>query len=352
MPAVSQLYVRSEENVRGPLRISEIRSLIEKGGLRGGFEVSVDGKRWLDARKVRGLLPREENPRHAAPAVHTPHPRSEILHLLGRIHRLSASLAITFYSFLALALLLSTSFVFWGFYRLVLAYAGGTSPLIAGFTVVAPACFLGAAFAHAAGNLFLRTRLGISESERQYLALYLPWNRVPEIWPSCLRRWLYSGDWLLEPEPSPQAPYIRAFVTGKHAASIQEEIALWTELCRGIDASAVPSARKASIRELAYVERLPQWIRDLDSGSTLKEIESRLGPPGRTWIANLVKRAALRSPFFAGIDPEKNLRDLEMEFHYRKLSEEREGLLVILRPRPHTAGSPPIELESTVAEVA
>lgn len=204
-------------------------------------------------------------------------------------------------------------------------------PLFLGLTALLPSVLLAGAIAHLAGNYLLRRFCGLDNLERRSLALHLPWNRTPSEWPAYFRRWIYCGDWLVENFSGDLLPYVRAFVTGDVPKNIEEELALWS--------SFMQSSRRSqeievghSVRELACVDALPSWTREITPGMNLPDLEKALGNTGHEWAVSLLKRAATRKRIFGLVDITGDLHEAIFEFHYSRLSNDREGLMVVIRP--------------------
>lgn len=198
-----------------------------------------------------------------------------------------------------------------------------------------PCVLGGAALSHLAGNMLLRILTGLSDKERRCLALHLPWRSTPAEWPRYLRKWMYTGDWLVEDFGSDLLPYVRAFITGPAPESLETELDLWAELMSGTRAGGGGHDFEVghSVREMACVQRLPSWAKDVMPGMTLQDLELQLGKAGREWAMSLIRRAARRKKIFHHIDLEGDLHEVSFEFHFCEMDAGREGLLVIIRPR-------------------
>jgi hypothetical protein len=198
-----------------------------------------------------------------------------------------------------------------------------------------PCVLGGAAISHMAGNTLLRILTGINDKERRCLALHLPWRSTPAEWPRYLRKWMYTGDWLVENFGSDLLPYVRAFITGSAPENLESELDLWAELMSGTRTGSAGHDFEVghSVREMACVQRLPSWAKDVMPGMTLRDLELQLGKAGREWATSLIRRAARRKKIFQHIDLQGDLHEVSFEFHFCEMDAGREGLLVIIRPR-------------------
>lgn len=205
------------------------------------------------------------------------------------------------------------------------------SPVLLAAVAVLPSVLIAGAAAHLAGNILLRRCSGLNGLERRSLALHLPWNRTPAEWPTYYRRWIYCGDWLVENFSGDLLPYVRAFVTGEVPQNIEEELALWNGLMQ-CSRNRCDMEVGHSVRELACVDALPSWTREITPGMNLPELQKVLGKVGRDWAVSLLKRAATRKRVFSAVNLNGSLNEVKFEFHYSQLDNGREGLMVILRP--------------------
>lgn len=210
-----------------------------------------------------------------------------------------------------------------------------------------PSALLAAGVAHLSGNFVIYHLSGLNRTERRSLALHLPWNRTPVDWPVYYRRWVYCGDWLVNDLSGDLLPYVRAFVTGGMPASIEEELRIWScfmqDSRRHLDFEI-----GHSVRELACVENLPGWTREITPGMNLPELEKALGRVGHEWAVSLLRRAATRKRVFSRVDFAGDLSEALFEFHYSKFEDGREGLMVIIRP--HLCE--PVRIEESFSDVA
>lgn len=198
-----------------------------------------------------------------------------------------------------------------------------------------PCVLVGSAISHLAGNFFLRLLTGINDKERRCLALHLPWRSTPTEWPRYLRKWIYTGDWLVENFGGDLLPYVRAFITGSTPCDLEEELDLWAELMSGTPFGMGGHGLEVghSVREMACVQRLPSWARDVMPGMTLHDLELQLGKAGREWAVSLIRRASRRKNIFCHVDLGGDLHEVSFEFHHCEMGGGREGLMVIIRPR-------------------
>lgn len=203
--------------------------------------------------------------------------------------------------------------------------------LLLALGAIVPSALIAGAIAHLVGNALIRRLSGLSNMERRSLALHLPWNRTPAEWSNYYRRWIYCGDWLVDNFSGDLLPYVRAFVTGEVPQSIEEELALWNGFMQRSRNSCEMEVGH-SVRELACVDALPNWTRDITPGMNLPELEKMLGKAGRDWALSLLKRAATRKRIFSLVNTNGDLKEVLFEFHYSRLEDGREGLMVILRP--------------------
>ncbi len=347
MSRVLHLYVKTDRGVRGPLSVRTLRQMVEAGLINAGSEVSLDGSKWIAARSLKGLL---EASRRALPAT----PQKEMSMRKGAARRnesISATIpelrrilsqvqravkvmpyAFTLSIWASFALTAVGSAV--GLFMLGQMLAPAAAAALIVIAVLIPALLVAAAVAHGAGNFALRLMTGLSAPERRCLALHLPWSRTPGYWPRYLRKWIYCGDWLVDRFSHDLLPYVRAFVTGDAPATIEEELETWVELMNSTRASCAHEIEVGkSVRELACVEKLPAWTEDVEPGTSLPDLEEKLGDIGHDWAVNLLKRAATRMQIFAQIDTDGDLHEASFEFHYCEMSGDRKGLLVILRPK-------------------
>lgn len=210
-----------------------------------------------------------------------------------------------------------------------------------------PSALIAAGVAHLSGNFVIYHLSGLNRTERRSLALHLPWNRTPVDWPVYYRRWVYCGDWLVNDLSGDLLPYVRAFVTGGMPASIEEELRIWScfmqDSRRHLDFEI-----GHSVRELACVENLPGWTREITPGMNLPELEKALGRVGHEWAVSLLRRAATRKRVFSRVDFAGDLSEALFEFHYSKFEDGREGLMVIIRP--HLCE--PVRIEESFSDVA
>lgn len=360
MQKATEVYMRERDQVRGPLELRIVRLMLESGQLPPQLEFSFDRQRWLGARELAARLRAAgaATPAPApipTPAGMDPEPGSsvseEIAALLPKIIRSGADTK-TITRILKRARraawrlkwlfppLVVGSFLSVGAGLGWLGAAGArlvlpdVAPAMAWGMAALPAALLAATFTHGFGNLAIRALSGLGRQSRQCLALHLPWNRAPREWPKFFRRWIYCGDWMIESSASALTPYIRAFVTGPELRGIDDELAIWNELMQGAARGRQMESWETghSVRELAKVDALPAWARDVTPGMGLGDMERSLGAAGHAWAVNLLKRAAMRKRSFGRIDFAGDLHEALFEFHYCRLSQGREGLLVVIRP--------------------
>ncbi len=213
-----------------------------------------------------------------------------------------------------------------------------TGTLTAFFFSLLPAILFGLGAGHIFGNYFIYAMAGLNDQERRSLALHLPWNKNPKNWPKYFRRWLYCGDWLVDNFSGDFLPYVRAFVTGDAPQTIEEELELWSEFLQNSRHNFKIEVGH-SIRELACVDSLPVWTKDITPGMDLPALEKALGTAGHKWAVNLLKRAASRKRIFCNVNFSGDLSEIKFEFHYCLFESGREGIMVIIRPSVHSAGS-------------
>ncbi len=297
----------------------------------------MDGVTWRAATQVRGLLESAEANVRAAgrkTAVTVMASRSELRMILRRIEQNKRSLPFTFHATVSGSILATLFLVFAGVAHTgQMIFPHKPVPLLVAIAFL-PAVLLAAAAGHFSGNLLLRLVTRQGPAARRCLALHLPWNRCPRHWPLFLRNWIYGGDWLIGPELEAPQYYVRAFVTGPAPRNSHEEVAIWMELLRtatGFGGGRIEVGR--STLEMVCLDRLPDWTRSLEPGTSLPDVVRRLGQTGRDWASSLLQRAVLQMPGLAQIDLAGDLRDVSMELHYCTLSRNREGLLVFVRPR-------------------
>lgn len=209
----------------------------------------------------------------------------------------------------------------------------GASLLWAGVAVLAPAALLGLAAGHAAGGWAIRRATGLSPEGRRLFALRLGASRMPSRWPSWFGRWLFTGDWLAVPRLWEKAPYLRAFVTGR-PGSESEELAWWEMIVQQLDgcgglAKRPPWEAGATHFEMGYTDALPKWTRGLADGAGLANVAARTGPSTMSWARHFWRRATLR---LAGLGDPEAMEEDAFAFYRVKLGDEREALVVTLRP--------------------
>lgn len=261
---------------------------------------------------------------------------SEIKQILKRTRRAAKSLNWRFGVLLA-GCFVGSCIIFSMLFTLISSYFfTQIMPLYHAILVLLPSALLSAALTHLSGNWFIYWLSGLTTTSRHCLALHLPWSRAPKEWPKFFRRWIYCGDWLIENFSGDLMPYVRAFVTGEKPRSINEELMIWNELMqRTNQRQNIEWEIGHSVRELAPVDNLPAWVREITPGMNLYEMERALGNVGHSWAVNLLKRAATRKKTFGSIDYDGDLHEAMFEFHYCQLSNNRDGLLVVIRPHHH-----------------
>ncbi len=335
MARAAHLFFKTAHGINGPVSAYRLQELVRRGMITVTTQVSPDGLKWLDAGRIRGLftntqakgvVSRGENPI----PIHGARPELKRIARAadGAVKRISRVFPVSVIAAVTLGLLACTP-VFYFAARMV---ASRTSTVVLLFGAFLPAILLAAAAGQAAGNAILARMSGMTHADRRYLALHVPWSRAPGRWPGYFRNWIYGGDWLVDIQNEDIMPYVRVFVTGEVPASIDEEIGLWSQVlayapCRGRDGLETGHA----VRELASVDRLPDWTREIAPGTSLPTLQKRLGRVGRDWAACLLQRARIRMPELAGADDRPE--DALFEFHYLRLQNTREALLVIIRPR-------------------
>lgn len=258
----------------------------------------------------------------------------EIKRILKRTHRAARRLSWGFFPALGLVFLGSAAGLTLGAALALGHFFPQTHSAMRIMLAILPALLLAATLAHTAGTLAIRLISGLNHHARHCLALHLPWNRAPKEWPRYFRRWIYCGDWLIENLSGDLTPYIRAFVTGGEIHGVHAEIDIWNELMQATARGQQDITWETghSVRELAKVDELPVWVRDITPGMNLSEMEKTLGNVGHAWAVNLLKRAAMRKKSFGNIDFNGDLHEALFEFHYCRLESGREGLLVVIRP--------------------
>ncbi len=350
MAQTAHLYLKTSQGVRGPFSAYRLHEMVRRGRISSQSEVSPDGVRWLSAGRIRGLfspVTREEPVATREGVVPVPAVRPEVKRIAAAVDKAVRPVRRYFRWTVAaagLGALVGSLLIFQLGTRFLAPEAA--SIVVFGLALL-PAALVGAAFGQLAGNLLIRALTRISDPERRCLALHVPWSRAPGRWPTCLRNWIYGGDWLRTTERDILLPYVRAFVTGEAPRTIEEELALWSELLaqtanRNVNGLEVGHA----VRDLASLERLPDWTREVDPGTTLPKLVQRLGQVGRDWAICLFRRAVNRMPELAEAD--KTMDQVLFEFHYCMLSREREALVVVLRPKPN----PPKSDRHPAAEAA
>lgn len=339
MVRASQLYLKTKTGVTGPYGATELQTMMREGLISATSAVSLDGLKWVLAGKIRGLF---QSPRPHTTVAKIP-PKQVLTvaetgpDLRRAIENVERSLQILRWGFKgALAAVIgSLLFGIFFIFRYTLLSVFPTAPyfILAGIAYL-PAALCAAGGGHFAGNCLLRRVTHLSMLERRYLALRLPLNRCPNRWPIILRNWIYGGDWLTAPFRDERKVYVRAFVTGTAPTNIADEQRLWSELIgvsRGLSEESMEIGR--SVMEMVFLEKLPEWTRDIQPGATLEELKKHLGLVGRQWAVSLLRRAILRMPGLAPVDVNGQLHEIYTELYYCPMSEGREGLLVIIQPR-------------------
>ena len=352
MERVSRLYMRDGKRIHEPLPLGEIAKLQAAGRIPPHAEFSVDKRKWFAYKELNKLIAtsatsgKSTNDGNSEPGeseeiaellpktIKAGADVNELKRILKRARRAARRMAWMFIPLLA-GCFASSCAVF----SVVSTLAVGRFlPQISSemqiLLVFLPAALLAAAVTHLAGNWITRLLSGLNQSERHAVALHLPWSRAPKEWPKSFRRWIYCGDWLIENFSADLTPYIRAFVTGAPVRGIDQELTIWSELMQATSRADREINWEAghSVRELAKVDALPAWVRDITPGMGLPEMERALGEAGHAWAVNLLKRAAMRKRSFGHIDFSGDLHEATFEFHYCNLPDEREGLLVVIRP--------------------
>ncbi len=326
-------YLKTERGVLGPLAAEKIVEMLASRIITAQTPVSQDGLHWQKAESFNPAPTPENNPDSAPEKALPVQPaRPELRGIVSLLERSLRSLHLVFpLCSLAggLAATIATFALADGLNQLL----GLELPAWLALGIICPPLLLAAlGGGHLTGNLVLRLWTRLGPAERVCLALHLPWNRVPAHWPQYLVNWLYTGDWLKRQERDEMLPYMRAFVTGGAPATIEEELRIWSELTRRGSFRGEFEIGQ-SVRELACMDRLPGWTREIENGADLPTLTGRLGPVANEWSASLLRRAAQRLPnLFAG-DAETALNLVDFEFQYCRLPENRECMLVIIRPR-------------------
>jgi hypothetical protein len=339
------LYLKSEQNVTGPISLGRIRQMAQEGEINSQTSLSLDGNTWRLASQIQGILAGPAVPAQPASGrkrlASTPS-LQRLRDLLFRVQKSLRWLPLAFHVAVSSAVLFSLFASFIATYRALAWEFPDTTHLMLAAVSFIPAILLAAAAGQLAGNFALCGLTGLQEDDRRCLSIHMPWSRAPQHWPAYLRNWLYNRDWLQEEQDDSSAPYIRAFVTGASAPDLAEELALWQDLLQPAQRSGRRLEVGRSVWEMSWMETLPAWTRELESATTLPELERRLGAAARKWALCLLHRAASRLPEFVPADFGQDLDRAAFEFFYAPLRNGREGLLVILHPRLASAAAAPV----------
>jgi hypothetical protein len=336
MSKTAQLYIRHNDAILGPFGVRQLRAMAQKGDIGMETRVSPDGKKWLLATKVRGLFAGAVSDQHAAPEAIIPIPaaRPEMRRILELVEGKRYGLALLFNGMVGITTLSVMFTTFVALYALLSFAIPSMHSVLVACMVWLPSLLFSAVCGHAAGNIFMKRYMGLEPSERRCLALHLPRSQAPGNWPAFLLNWIYCGDWLVENCDDELLPYVRAFITGNTPVSIDEELAIWYELMAELPIHVSRGMEVGfSVMELACLPKLPEWARTVSPGSSLADIESRLGVAARKWAQCLVRRAITKLPRMNEICQASRLSEISFDFHYTSLGEGREGLMVVIRPR-------------------
>lgn len=344
--AAQHLYFKHNGTVKGPVSARILHKMFKNNEIEGNAQFSFDGESWYNISKLftaklkkfadkvsnvgTGKQP-DKKPDKSSFKIKNKAKIQGLSKVMEKAKKAARRLQLTFSIVTAMSFSLGSIAIGAGIISVLRIYSPSMSPLLHIAVGLVPTVLLAAAFAHQFGNFYVYRLSGITLKERHSLALHLPWNRTPKEWPKCFRRWVYCGDWLIEDFSGDLLPYVRTFITGDAPTTIEEELDLWE--------SFMAHTRKTldfevghSVREMAAVESLPKWVREVTPGMNLPELERTLGKAGHDWAVSLLKRAASRKRVFANVDIRGDLHEALFEFHYCRLPEGREGLMVILRP--------------------
>lgn len=323
------VYLRDNGHAYGRVSLAHVMEWMRSGQVTETAEVSLDSTRWMPiSQLMQQSAARAESGQSGETADPT---RPELRRILRRIQGCVRTLPRLFGGVVGAVFCGAGTAAFTLTMWLVSMFHESLLVMVA--VAAVPGLLIGMALGHVAGNITLRRYTGLTKLERRCLALHLPWCRTPKYWPEYLRRWIYNGDWLIDAQSYQLLPYVRAFITGKTPQTIEEELQIWNELMARTRKSASPELEVGqSIRELACVAKLPEWTREIDPGMSLDQLQKTLGKVGHDWAVSLLRRAGTRMPDLQELDPEKDLENVTFEFHHCQMSDERSGLLVILRP--------------------
>lgn len=203
--------------------------------------------------------------------------------------------------------------------------------------VIPPGLLVGAAVGQAVGNLFLRLWFGLDTETRRGFAMRLTLACSPEHWPSMVKRWLFTGDWLGSPSYDLHFPYLRIFVVGNAPTTCREEDRLWREIHALISGEGVWEAG-SNHREFSYPSQLPGWARDVGRGFSFRDLQKRIGAETASeWVSHLWRRACRQWPDLGGGNFPVRARKECFEIHSLALSGGRQALAVVLRPASFVA---------------
>ena len=198
--------------------------------------------------------------------------------------------------------------------------------------VVPPGILAGAAAGQYVGNLFLRFRFRLDDATRRGFATRLTLARAPAAWPTAVRRWLFTGDWLGSPAYDLRLPYVRIFVAGDAPVTCREEDELWREIHDAVSGAGVWEAG-SNHREISYPRQLPGWAKSVEAGDGFVELQKRIGRnTAAEWVSHLWRRACGQWPGLGcnGF-PAQSRREC-FEIHFLTLYRGRHALVVVLRP--------------------
>lgn len=198
--------------------------------------------------------------------------------------------------------------------------------------VAVPALLAGLAAGHWAGNMFLRLFLRLDDATRRGFAARLTLARCPAHWPACMRRWLFTGDWLGAPSYDLRFPYARVFIEGEAPPTCRGEDMLWREIHCALSGDGLWEAG-ANFREISYPSRLPSWATCVEKGDGFGELRERIGrEEASEWVQHLWRRACRQWPSLAVSDYPEQARRECFEMHSLVLAGGRVALVVVLRP--------------------